>query len=179
MYAYAAMNLCAIIFLCIAAMITAFTLPPIIPALFSALVYIPLSTHLFIVAADNDGDYRLPIFSLFKVVTWLILVFSVIYWKNGLIREGTLQIVPFIDSLYFSISAWTTLVYGDLLPPDNIRLVASVEALLGYVGMGLLISSMGLWISKRTEIRKSVHDHNRALIKKHEQEKTKENNTEN
>ena len=163
------MNLAAIFFLSIAAMITAFTLPPIVPATFSALVYIPLSTHLFIVTADNDGDYRLPVFSIFKVITWLIFVFAVIYWKNGLIKSSVFQSVSFTESLYFSISAWTTLVYGDLLPPENLRLIASIEALLGYVGMGLLISSMGLWISKRTEMRKAVHDHNRALSQKTEQ----------
>jgi hypothetical protein len=42
-------------------------------------------------------------------------------------------------ALYFSIVTWTTLGYGDLLPATDIRLVAALEALMGYAFFGLAV----------------------------------------
>lgn len=158
MYAYAAMNLFSMICISIAAMVTAFYLPPWVPALLAALIYIPLVGHVFMSAADNDGDYKVPISALWKILAWIILVFAVIYWKNGLLVSGKFQDIPFSDALYFSISTWTTLVFGDISPPESIRLITSIEALLGYIGMGIYISVIGLWLVQRTEDRKGIHD---------------------
>jgi len=163
MFAFAAMNLMTIYCLGIAAMVTAFTLPPWIAATFLVLMYIPLVSHVFISAADNSGDYRVPMAFLAKALTWVILVFAVIYWKAGLLVSGALKKVTFIDALYFSVSTWTTLVFGDLTPPASVRNITSIEALMGYVGLGLYLAVLSLWIEKRMELRKSVHDHNKLL----------------
>lgn len=100
---------------------------------------------------------------LVKVLSWVILVFAVTYWKAGLIVSGALEKISFVDALYFSVSTWTTLVFGELTPPASVRNITSIEALMGYVGLGLYLAVLGLWIEKRMESRKSVHDHNRLL----------------
>jgi len=41
--------------------------------------------------------------------------------------------------IYFSTVTWTTLGYGDVQPKPDIRLIAALEALLGYIYFGLLV----------------------------------------
>jgi len=43
------------------------------------------------------------------------------------------------NSFYFSITTWTTLGYGDFAPVENLRIVASFEALMGYFYMAILV----------------------------------------
>lgn len=68
-----------------------------------------------------------------------IALFSYFYYAYGV--EGPEGIIAgdFITSLYFSIVTWTTLGYGDLKPINELRLIASLEALMGYIYMALLI----------------------------------------
>jgi hypothetical protein len=163
MYAYAAMNLMSLFFLAIAAMLTAFNLPPIYSAFYCALMFVPLFPYLFISAADNHGDYTIPATGLAKVSIWIVLVFAVIYWKNGLIISGEYQKVLFTDALYFSVTTWTTLGYGDFSPPQDLRLITSIQALLGYIAMGMLVALLSLWLPERMKSRLNVHQHNRRL----------------
>jgi len=68
-----------------------------------------------------------------------IVLFAIIYVYFG-ISQGELVVKgDFIVSLYFSIVTWTTLGYGDFSPIPVLRLVAAVEALVGYIYMALLI----------------------------------------
>ena len=80
-----------------------------------------------------------------------ILLFAIVYFihgiDSGLLDEATKQVIPvkeFSTSLYFSIVTWTTLGYGDLKPLEDFRLLAAVEALMGYVYMAILV---GLFLS--------------------------------
>jgi hypothetical protein len=68
----------------------------------------------------------------------LIFLFAGIYRGFGLIHEPA-GAVSASDGLYFSIVTWTTLGYGDFTPPPNIRLIAALEALLGYTFFGIII----------------------------------------
>lgn len=81
-------------------------------------------------------------FELFSVaITGLsnIELFAYIYYKVGVEGPAGIIVGDFVASLYFSIVTWTTLGYGDLKPIDELRLVASLEALMGYVYMAVLI----------------------------------------
>jgi len=77
----------------------------------------------------------------------VILCWAAVYWFGGVVAvtpEGG-QIVTcheFTASLYFSIVTFTTLGYGDLRPPPNLRLVAGAEAMLGAGLMALFIVSL-------------------------------------
>jgi hypothetical protein len=44
--------------------------------------------------------------------------------------------------LYFSITTWTTVGYGDFRPTEAFRLIAASEAIVGYVFMALLIAAL-------------------------------------
>lgn len=55
--------------------------------------------------------------------------------------EDGAVIHDFMIGLYFSVSTFTTLGYGDFVPTPETRVVASVEALSGYVLLGLIVAS--------------------------------------
>jgi hypothetical protein len=46
------------------------------------------------------------------------------------------------EAVYFSVVTWTTVGYGDLAPCGRTRLVANMEALIGYLVMALLIAAL-------------------------------------
>ncbi len=68
----------------------------------------------------------------------LIFLFAGIYHGFGLVHASA-SAVSASDGLYFSIVTWTTLGYGDFTPPPDIRLIAALEALLGYTFFGIII----------------------------------------
>ena len=47
--------------------------------------------------------------------------------------------IGFADAVYFSVVTWTTLGYGDILPRSDFRLFAAIEAIYGYVSLGVLV----------------------------------------
>jgi Ion channel len=71
----------------------------------------------------------------------LLFIFAGLYRGYGL-NAGTNLISMLNDgegALYFSIVTWTTLGYGDLVPPSDIRLIAALEALMGNLSFGFLV----------------------------------------
>ena len=77
---------------------------------------------------------------------YIPLFYSVIYWISGLCSGSACgctasRVSPgeFATSFYFSLVTWTNLGYGDLTPPPEIRLLVTIEALLGYAFLGILI----------------------------------------
>ena len=71
-----------------------------------------------------------------------------VYYSHGMCCvekevNSTIHNVPlkgdFTASLYFSIVTWTTLGYGDFSPEHNIRIIAALQAMLGYVSMGVFV----------------------------------------
>lgn len=85
------------------------------------------------------------------VTTFLLLLsvslihsFAVIYSLIGICSGGCITESPTISNdlysaIYFSIVSWTTLGYGDFQPVEWGRLVAAIEALIGYIFMGVVI----------------------------------------
>ncbi|WP_198964254.1 potassium channel family protein [Bradyrhizobium sp. Y36] len=79
----------------------------------------------------------------------LIFVFAAMYRGYGLmyggaapppLADGSLRVdAPGRDALYFSIVTWTTLGYGDFTALPEMRLIAGIEALTGYVFFGLIV----------------------------------------
>ena len=71
---------------------------------------------------------------------------ALIYEKTGIFcyrdnqyygdNQGELALFQYI---YFSTATWTTLGYGDYCPDRWSQLVASLEALMGYTTMGLIV----------------------------------------
>jgi len=70
----------------------------------------------------------------------LLLLFAGIYLGFGLEQGGAeVKDLGWANALYFSVVTWTTLGYGDFVPRAAIRLVAALQALLGYVFFGLIV----------------------------------------
>src|SRR5262249_40339666 len=68
-----------------------------------------------------------------------ILIFAAIFRMFGLVHGNSIVKDDWLIALYFSLITWTTVGYGDFVPTDGIRLLAGLEALVGYFYMALLI----------------------------------------
>jgi len=66
-----------------------------------------------------------------------ISIYALIYSYFNVIKES-----DFYTSLYFSITTFTTLGYGDLIPQKEFRLLASSEALIGIMLTGLFLFTL-------------------------------------
>jgi hypothetical protein len=93
------------------------------------------------------------LFFMFLQSIVVIVAFAGIYQGHGISPGTECRLIDLandkaLTSLYFSIVTWTTLGYGDFVPPNDIRLVAAGEALLGYFTFGTMV---GLLTSIATE----------------------------
>lgn len=78
----------------------------------------------------------------------VLLLAGVSLWVLGVVTAGTwvwalaydaLHVFPSIEeSVYFSLVAYTTLGLGDIVPAENWRLLAGMEAANGFLNFGLL-----------------------------------------
>ena len=61
-----------------------------------------------------------------------------------------------VDYIYFSVITWTTVGYGDITPSESSRLIAALEALSGYIFMGLFIGILGSFMMSAFDKYKKV-----------------------
>ena len=87
----------------------------------------------------SDASVAATFWTLIGHGAALIFLFAGIYHGFGLINPGQPGPVSMSDSLYFSVVTWTTLGYGDFTPPVEIRLIAAMQALLGYTFFGIIV----------------------------------------
>ena len=99
---------------------------------------------------------------VFKIIFWWALLFlsahigvtifayAKYFHYNGLMQDGQLVSVNFEDAIYFSITTWTTLGYGDFAPIPQMRLLTSFEALTGVLSAVLTVSFMWAWCKENT-----------------------------
>lgn len=81
---------------------------------------------------------------IIHIVTTLFS-FALYFQGTGILEHG-LEITPsFHDALYFSITTFTTLGYGDLQPLPDHRLTTSLEALFGMISMAIGASMIWMW----------------------------------
>ncbi len=84
----------------------------------------------------------------------LIVVFALIhlaYGSSQIDMQSVTAPVGFWNCLYFSIVTFTTLGYGDFQPAPPIRLLAGLEALMGYVFLGFVVANANDWMSDTTK----------------------------
>ena len=80
-------------------------------------------------------------------IAYALLFFACVYRACGLIDTADQsETHDPLTCLYFSIVTWTTLGYGDFRPMPADRLLAAAEAVVGYVVMAIMISSLTAWI---------------------------------
>jgi len=85
-------------------------------------------------------DNYLRAFSWFAIqISFIITAFSIIYSKYGLVDPNGNIAKDIYTSFYFSIVTFTTLGFGDFRPTPSVRLFSALEALLGYLSLGILL----------------------------------------
>jgi Ion channel len=84
----------------------------------------------------KEGDLPAPVIPLTRLVSALLLlhVFEMSVWAAAFAAVGVLP--DFETSLYFSLKSYTTVGYGDVLPPLSWRLVGPIEAAVGVLMLG-------------------------------------------
>ena len=63
---------------------------------------------------------------------------------NRLVKkdENNYQKASWKDALYFSLTTFTTVGYGDWYPEDNMRKWATLEGLLGWITLGIFMATL-------------------------------------
>jgi hypothetical protein len=88
----------------------------------------------------------LAIGALIAHSTILIIHFAGIFYLVGFHQLSNPTIW---DGLYFSIVTWTTLGYGDLTPIAELRMLAALEAMFGFVFFGLVVALLSASFKKQ------------------------------
>lgn len=70
----------------------------------------------------------------------ILLLFANLYRWLGVTDSASKGPTTFLTSLYYSVSTWTTLTYGDIVPNAITRPIAALQAITGYVVMAFLIA---------------------------------------
>lgn len=120
--------------------------------------------HIAQTVGESRGWYRDVLQTYFGILIVTIVTFAIIYYRYGLLHDGQHIEISVVESIYFSITTWTTLGYGDFAPIPRIRHITSAEAILGYIGLGLWITLISNFIRNMAENRQAVREHNEKLI---------------
>jgi hypothetical protein len=79
----------------------------------------------------------------------IAVIFAIAYTRVG-IDYGDYQ--TSLSPLYYSVVTMTTLGYGDAVPTSiAAQILASIQALLGYVGLGGLLSILSNKLARRAD----------------------------
>lgn len=157
----------ALLLLCsVMAVVMATLSLPELSALFLIGVYYFCIFHIAQVVGEDQGRYRRILSTYISVLALTILSFAITYHRYGLMLNGAHIDITFIDAIYFSVTTWTTLGYGDFVPPERLRHITSIEAILGYFGLGLWITLISSFIQNMAVERQKVRRHNEWVLRK-------------
>lgn len=83
----------------------------------------------------------IPVAIVLEISYLVILLYSTECRIYGISHSGSTVFDP-ESCLYFSMTTWTTVGYGDFVPTPQFRLLAATEPLLGYVFLGVLLATI-------------------------------------
>ena len=87
-------------------------------------------------------SFQRGLISIFIVGVLSVFAYANCYHAFALIEGGELVEIDFLTALYFSIVTLTTLGYGDFAPAESLRLMAALQAILGYLYLGTVVAIM-------------------------------------
>lgn len=95
------------------------------------------------------------------VSLWVLGVVTAAVWVWALAYQALSAFGTLEEAVYFSLVCFTTLGFGDLLMPQNWRILAGMEAANGFLNFGLLtallIEALRQIRLEQVERRKSRH----------------------
>lgn len=114
--------------------------------LYLAVVRIPLNLNW------SRNLYPLIFYDLIIFNVSAIVIYAIIYFQSEQLGS---QFHGFDEALYFSVTTWTTLGYGDITPPRNLKLITSAEALTGLITIPVIVAVIWLYCQDRIRPRSS------------------------
>lgn len=117
------------------------------PALLFGMLFLTIATIPFELAW-SEKMFRNLLIQTGVSIGFSIFIYGVLYWKSGLVVAGKLVQVPLSEAIYFSAATWTTVIYGDPIPPPNLKLLTIAEAFNAYLAMAVLVALIILWIEQ-------------------------------
>jgi TRAP-type C4-dicarboxylate transport system permease large subunit len=83
-----------------------------------------------------DIGYLQSSWQMIRIAWWIVLAHlaEIVLWGVFYVRQGVFADIP--TAAYFSAVTYTTVGYGDLVPPEQWRLLAGTEALTGILMCG-------------------------------------------
>lgn len=110
-------------------------------------------------------SYFSIIFILYILEIFTILIsFGFLHGESGMLDSNGDLVTGFANGLYFSITTFTTLGYGDLKPLPEMRFATSIQALFGMVAVAIGASVLWLWCNEQILPKElAFHDGNRRL----------------
>jgi len=87
-----------------------------------------------------------------KIISFIVFsisIYAIEFWKLGIYDSKGEIVHSFFDSIYFSVTTWTTLGYGDFSPIPSARILTSLEALTGLLTIPLTASMVWLYCQER------------------------------
>jgi hypothetical protein len=99
--------------------------------------------------ARGAGDFWLPAWTLIRIASWTVFLhlLQILVWAFLYAWRGAMP--DFTTAAYFSAVTYTTTGYGDLVLPEEWRLVGGIEALTGILMCGL---STGMFFAVFSDI---------------------------
>ena len=119
-------------------------------------IYCLLIRFILSFSYERPSEWRPPGLSIILTISSLgslLVLFADLFRWAGI--KGDIETNNLGDCLYFSIITMTTVGYGDFHPYNPLgRVIASVEALSGYVILGVLIASLANMLHTKQTITK-------------------------
>lgn len=102
-----------------------------------AVAIIPAFTVWFVLVSFRE----FPFFSVFLIALNIPMSFAFVYFGLQQSNQNCISDLSSVeDAIYFSITTFTTLGYGDMSPIGSCRLITSLQALLGLLTIGAIPS---------------------------------------
>lgn len=130
-------------------------LSQLVATLILGIVFLPvlvwgMMVTVLLLLADPD-EFGQVLRYAFILLVLVIFSFAFLYSELGLVSRNDVRTHDFWICLYFSVETFTTLGYGDFVPTAASRPVAALEALSGYVLLGLTVAATFFLLTYRSQ----------------------------
>ena len=121
--------------------------PPMIGAIMLIVAFALLLGMIPLFMNLSRSYFVLMLIYLAAQISGTLFSYAIHFAKAGLMIGESVS-HSFSDALYFSVTTWTTLGYGDFAPVPAMRAAASMEALTGVISIAVTAALLWLWCAE-------------------------------